>query len=1305
MGLGKTYSTKYLVDSNGNTGAANQVLVSTATGVDWVDGSGSGIIGGPYLPLAGGTITGNLTVNGTANIGNQLTFPYGSIGDYIYHTGDGDTFYGFPANDTFIVATSGTERMRITAAGNVGIGTTSPGEKLEVSGSNTLSIKLSRNNTDATYVTTLTNNYSSTLGTELKSGIYNILTHGNSTGTALNFTNGAMTFDFRNSEHMRITEAGNVGIGTTSPEGKLQINGGNGQRFIISNTGIGDNQDYGAVAWKNPSGTLFANIALLGNANSSTDGSARLSLGVRAATGATTVVESMTIQSSGNVGIGTTSPSTKLHVAGIAQVAESGNSAFYGGNYVRVFNDQNYGFRNTGGTYIANISMSGNSYFNGGNVGIGTTSPDSLLHVSADVSTAAVTKTGTITIEGRPYGLLGDDIATIDFHNNGNKRSDIRMERGNTADDSQLVFSTSDAGTLNDALIINEIGNVGINNTSPAAKLHTVGEGIVNIVQSSNTVSYTQYYTSSTGAGGSSDGLTVGLNVLDGLVFLREAANLILGTNNTERMRITSAGNVGIGTTSPQVELHVKGNNGWGEVRAEGQTFASGHGASLEFYSEGTALADIYASTDKHLYFRTNGTTERMRILANGNVGIGVTSPNEKLQVGGNINAYINGGIDAGLFASTSAGSTTIALRSNGVTHFNGGNVGIGTTSPTEKLHVAGDIAITNAIGALNFIYSATPTRVARLDSDNGNLRIKADVNGTQANSFISFDIDGGEKMRITSNSNVGIGTTSPAYKLDVSGTGRFSGELSGTSATFSSTVSVGDIIDMNSNKITELAPGSSNLDAVNYQQLTDAVAGVLVYQGTWNASTNTPTLASGVGTPGYYYIVSVAGSTNLDGITDWLPGDWAIFSDQATDVWQKIDHTNVLNGAGTGNKVTKWSGSGTSYTLTDSSITDTGSLVTIANPLSVTGNVGATSFNGLAINTTGINNVANEIVRTEANGYTNFGWINSVSGVTTSTITRITASDDAYLRYVTPATFRSQVIDPYYAPIVTGGYLPLSGGTMTGTNGVLMPDNFKLKFGDATTPDFEIYHNATDSVIENITGDLYITNKADDRDIVFRSDDGAGGFETYFYLDGSSTGTNNPMTVFPDNSKLGFGNAAVPDFLIYHDSNNSYIVDNGTGDLVVLTTRFYVKSTTGEAMFRATENGACDLFHNNIATLSTTSTGIDVSGEIKIDSALLSNQENTDIDTGAEVVAQVAIATYTAAFFDFVVKKTTNVRSGTVYACHDGTNVVYTETSTNDLGDTSDVTLSVDISGGNMRLLATVTSDDWSVKSLIRAI
>lgn len=68
--------------------------------------------------------------------------------------------------------------------------------------------------------------------------------------------------------------------------------------------------------------------------------------------------------------------------------------------------------------------------------------------------------------------------------------------------------------------------------------------------------------------------------------------------------------------------------------------------------------------------------------------------------------------------------------------------------------------------------------------------------------------------------------------------------------------------------------------------------AGGLSYQGTWNASTNTPTLASSTGTNGYYYIVSTAGSTNLNGITDWQVGDWLLFNGS---VWQKIDQTNSV--------------------------------------------------------------------------------------------------------------------------------------------------------------------------------------------------------------------------------------------------------------------------------------------------------------------------------------------------------------------------------------------------------------------------
>ena len=73
----------------------------------------------------------------------------------------------------------------------------------------------------------------------------------------------------------------------------------------------------------------------------------------------------------------------------------------------------------------------------------------------------------------------------------------------------------------------------------------------------------------------------------------------------------------------------------------------------------------------------------------------------------------------------------------------------------------------------------------------------------------------------------------------------------------------------------------------------TASFTGGLSYQGSWNASTNTPTLVSSVGVNGYYYIVSVAGSTNLNGITDWQVGDWAIFNGT---VWQKIDQTNLVS-------------------------------------------------------------------------------------------------------------------------------------------------------------------------------------------------------------------------------------------------------------------------------------------------------------------------------------------------------------------------------------------------------------------------
>jgi hypothetical protein len=105
------------------------------------------------------------------------------------------------------------------------------------------------------------------------------------------------------------------------------------------------------------------------------------------------------------------------------------------------------------------------------------------------------------------------------------------------------------------------------------------------------------------------------------------------------------------------------------------------------------------------------------------------------------------------------------------------------------------------------------------------------------------------------------------------------------------------------------------------------AMAGFVNYEGTWNASTNTPTLVSSVGTKGDYYVVSVTGSTNLNGITTWTQGDWAIFNGTA---WEKVDNTDL---------VTSVAGRTGAVTLTTADVSGLGTIATqAASNVSITG-------------------------------------------------------------------------------------------------------------------------------------------------------------------------------------------------------------------------------------------------------------------------------------------------------------------------------------------------------------------------------
>lgn len=150
-------------------------------------------------------------------------------------------------------------------------------------------------------------------------------------------------------------------------------------------------------------------------------------------------------------------------------------------------------------------------------------------------------------------------------------------------------------------------------------------------------------------------------------------------------------------------------------------------------------------------------------------------------------------------------------------------------------------------------------------------------------------------------------------------------------------------------------------------QNQVNGVLGGAMYQGTWNATSNSPTLTSSSGTKGYYYVVSVAGSTNLDGITDWKVGDWAIFNGAT---WDKVDNTDAISSfnsnlgaitytpTGTSNRITVTGASGLTPTFDiaatyvgQTSITTLGTIATGTwSATTIAANKGGTGFSSYAV-------------------------------------------------------------------------------------------------------------------------------------------------------------------------------------------------------------------------------------------------------------------------------------------------------------------------------------------------------------------
>jgi len=236
----------------------------------------------------------------------------------------------------------------------------------------------------------------------------------------------------------------------------------------------------------------------------------------------------------------------------------------------------------------------------------------------------------------------------------------------------------------------------------------------------------------------------------------------------------------------------------------------------------------------------------------------------------------------AGTAATVNAGTTTTGAAGTSATVTN-----VGTTSAAVFNFVIprGDTGTTGATGTAATVNAGTTTTgVAGTSASVVN-------SGTTSAAVFDFTIPRGD-----TGATGATGATGTAATIAV---GTTTTGAAGTPATVTNVGTSGAaIFDFSIPQGAGVLAGGTTgqflakASNTNYDTTWLSITGGLTYQGLWNASTNTPTLTSSVGVSGTYYVVSVSGSTNLNGVTDWVVGDWAIFNGST---WQKIDQTNLV--------------------------------------------------------------------------------------------------------------------------------------------------------------------------------------------------------------------------------------------------------------------------------------------------------------------------------------------------------------------------------------------------------------------------
>ena len=523
----------------------------------------------------------------------------------------------------------------------------------------------------------------------------------------------------------------------------------------------------------------------------------------------------LTIQRAGSAKLATTS--TGIAVTGNATFADNGKAIFGAGSDLQIYHTGSQNYIEDAGTGNLNFKSNGNNFnFLDGSdnvvMQIDIDSETTLYHnTNAKLATTStgVDVTGTVTTDGLTVATTQGNItiptstSSLNFDRAGSNyiratdatgsftfitgASDFTTQRLKLLSNGDVAFY-EDTGTTEKFFWDASAERLGIGTTSPARDLH--------IVQNDD---WAQVRLEGNSSGGAEIMMGDGTTESKGRIQYVNASNYMrFDTNQAERMRINSAGNVGIGTSSPAKTLHISAG-----VNASPTTFRiENTDTTIDTGQEANAI-EFYTNDAS-----TNGTGVSAKIA----------------QVAD------NPGNQYDLAFSTYNTALAEAMRIT-----NEGDVGIGTSSPTNKLHVlnAGTTAVSNAIAnsgviidggsgnaALNLISPDTSANYINFgdSTDSNNGRIIYNHN----NNAMTFDTSASERMRIDSSGNVGIGTTSPNYLLDVESSGALF-RINATSGDATAQLSVADTTSLNTINFGD--SGSTTAGQILYRHNGDSMA------------------------------------------------------------------------------------------------------------------------------------------------------------------------------------------------------------------------------------------------------------------------------------------------------------------------------------------------------------------------------------------------------------------------------------------------------------------------------------------------